>query len=95
MSSSSHAFRSTTSRIADEARFLIGRDAHEVGIEHGCISEIENGKKNVCLPMLEVLAKGFEISVGELMKGPRHINNQLRLSEDGSLAQHSSFGRRQ
>ncbi len=32
-------------------------------------SEIESGKKNVCLPMLEVLSKGFGISVAELMKG--------------------------
>ena len=43
--------------------------AHRFGIDRGHISEIENGKKNVCLPMLEVLARGFEISVAELMKG--------------------------
>jgi DNA-binding XRE family transcriptional regulator len=43
--------------------------AYRFGIDRGHLSEIENGKKNVCLPMLEVLAKGFEISVSELMKG--------------------------
>jgi transcriptional regulator with XRE-family HTH domain len=32
--------------------------AHRFGIDRGHISEIENGKKNVCLPMLAVLAKG-------------------------------------
>jgi len=43
--------------------------AHRFGIDRGHISEIENGKKNVCLPMLEVLSEGFGISVSELMKG--------------------------
>jgi transcriptional regulator with XRE-family HTH domain len=43
--------------------------AHQFGIDRGHISEIESGKKNVCLPMLEVLSKGFGISVSELMRG--------------------------
>jgi transcriptional regulator with XRE-family HTH domain len=43
--------------------------AHQFGIDRGHISEIENGKKNVCLPLLEVLADGFGISVSDLMKG--------------------------
>jgi transcriptional regulator with XRE-family HTH domain len=43
--------------------------AHRFGIDRGHISEIESGKKNACLPMLEVLSKGFGISVSELMKG--------------------------
>jgi transcriptional regulator with XRE-family HTH domain len=43
--------------------------AHRFGIDRGHISEIESGKKNVCLPMLEVLSKGFGMSVSELMKG--------------------------
>ena len=43
--------------------------AHQFGIDRGHISEMENGKKNVCLPMLEVLARGFQISISELMKG--------------------------
>jgi transcriptional regulator with XRE-family HTH domain len=43
--------------------------AHRFGIDRGHISEMETGKKNVCLPMLEVLAKGFQITVAELMKG--------------------------
>lgn len=43
--------------------------AHRFGIDRGHISEMETGKKNVCLPMLEVLAKGFGISIAELMKG--------------------------
>ena len=43
--------------------------AYRFGIDRGHLSEMENGKKNVCLPMLEVLAKGFAITVSELMKG--------------------------
>jgi transcriptional regulator with XRE-family HTH domain len=43
--------------------------AYRFGIDRGHISEVENGKKNVCLPMLEVLARGFRITVAELMKG--------------------------
>jgi len=43
--------------------------AHQFGIDRGHISEIENGKKNVCLPLLEVLADGFGIIVSELMRG--------------------------
>jgi len=30
---------------------------------------METGKKNVCLPMLEVLAEGLGITISELMKG--------------------------
>jgi transcriptional regulator with XRE-family HTH domain len=43
--------------------------AHQFGIDRGHISEIENGKKNVCLPLLEVLASGLGISIAELLKG--------------------------
>lgn len=43
--------------------------AHQFGVDRGHISEIESGKKNVCLPLLEVFARGFEISLSELMRG--------------------------
>ena len=43
--------------------------AHLLGIDRGHISDMERGKKNVCLPMMEVLSKGFGISVSELMRG--------------------------
>jgi transcriptional regulator with XRE-family HTH domain len=33
--------------------------AHRFGIDRGHISDLERGKKSVCLPMLEVLSKGF------------------------------------
>jgi len=34
--------------------------AHRFGEDRGHISEIESGKKHVCLRMLEVLARGFQ-----------------------------------
>lgn len=43
--------------------------AHRFGIDRGHISDLERGKKNVCLPTIEVLARGFELSVSELMRG--------------------------
>jgi transcriptional regulator with XRE-family HTH domain len=43
--------------------------AHRFGIDRGHISDLEHGKKNVCLPTLEVLSNGFGISISELMKG--------------------------
>jgi transcriptional regulator with XRE-family HTH domain len=43
--------------------------AHRFGIDRGNLSEIENGKKNVCLPLLEVLARGFNLTLAELLKG--------------------------
>jgi transcriptional regulator with XRE-family HTH domain len=43
--------------------------AHQFGIDRGHLSEIETGKKNVCLPLLEDLADGFGITLSELMRG--------------------------
>jgi len=43
--------------------------AHRFGIDRGHISDLERGKKSICLPMLEVLSRGFEISVAELFRG--------------------------
>jgi transcriptional regulator with XRE-family HTH domain len=43
--------------------------AHLFGIDRSHISDLEHGKKSVCLPMLEVLSKGFGISVAKLMRG--------------------------
>jgi len=43
--------------------------AHRFGIDRGHISDLERGKKSACLPLLEVLSKGFGISVSELMRG--------------------------
>lgn len=43
--------------------------AYRFGIDRGHISDLERGKKNVCLPMLEVLSDGLGISISELMRG--------------------------
>lgn len=39
--------------------------ADALGIDRSYISDIERGKKNVCLPTMEVLAIGFEISLSK------------------------------
>ena len=45
------------------------RAAEELGIDRSYISDMERGRKNVCLPTMEVLAQGFEISLAQLVRG--------------------------
>jgi transcriptional regulator with XRE-family HTH domain len=41
--------------------------ADTLGIDRSYISDMEGGKKNVCLPTLEVLAQGFGVSMAKLI----------------------------
>jgi transcriptional regulator with XRE-family HTH domain len=41
--------------------------AEHVGIDRSFISDLENGKKEICIRNLEVIATAFEISVSQLM----------------------------
>ncbi len=41
--------------------------ADALGIDRSYISDMERGKKNVCLPTMEVIALGFEISLAKLL----------------------------
>jgi len=41
--------------------------ADALGIDRSYISDMERGKKNVCLPTMEILAIGFEISISALV----------------------------
>jgi transcriptional regulator with XRE-family HTH domain len=43
--------------------------AERVGIDRSYLSDIERGKKNVCLPTLDVLAKTFGMSLSKLLSG--------------------------
>lgn len=43
--------------------------AEKLGIDRSYISDMERGKKNVCLPTLEILAKGFGLTIARLVKG--------------------------
>ena len=43
--------------------------AEKVGIDRSYISDMERGKKNVCLPTLEVLAQAFGMTISQLLKG--------------------------
>lgn len=43
--------------------------AMRFGIDRCYISDLERGRKSASLPMIEVLALGFDISLSELFKG--------------------------
>jgi len=43
--------------------------AEKVGIDRSYISDMERGKKNVCMPTLEILAQAFGITISQLLKG--------------------------
>jgi transcriptional regulator with XRE-family HTH domain len=45
------------------------RTAEEFGIDRSYISDMERGKKNICLPTMEVIAQGFQITLAQLVKG--------------------------
>jgi len=40
--------------------------ADALGIDRSYISDMERGKKNVCLPTMEVFVQGFGISISKL-----------------------------
>ena len=44
------------------------RMAVEFGIDRTFISDVERGRKSISLPMLEVLALGFHLSLSELLR---------------------------
>lgn len=44
------------------------RMATEFGIDRTFISDVERGRKSISLPMLEVLALGFQLSLSELLR---------------------------
>lgn len=44
------------------------RMAHEFGIDRTFISDVERGRKSISLPMLEVVALGFHMSLSELLR---------------------------
>lgn len=43
--------------------------ADTLGIDRSYISDMERGKLNVCLPTLEVIAKGFNTTIVDILKG--------------------------
>jgi transcriptional regulator with XRE-family HTH domain len=43
--------------------------AEKVGIDRSYISDMERGKKNVCLPTLEILAQAFGVTMSQFLKG--------------------------
>lgn len=43
--------------------------AARFGIDRTFISDVERGRKSVCLPTLEVFALGFGVSLSDLLRG--------------------------
>jgi transcriptional regulator with XRE-family HTH domain len=43
--------------------------AYRIGMDVSYLSELETGKKEPCLTRIERIAKGFGVSISELMKG--------------------------
>ena len=41
--------------------------AEYVGLDRSFISDLENGKKEICIRNLEVLAAAFEMSIAQLL----------------------------
>lgn len=43
--------------------------AEHVGLDRSYISDMENGKKAVCLPNLQAMAEAFGISMAKMLSG--------------------------
>jgi len=43
--------------------------AEKLGVDRSYISDMERGKKNVCLPTLEIIAKGVGLTISQVLKG--------------------------
>lgn len=41
--------------------------AEHLGIDRSYLSDMERGKKNVCLPTLKLIAQGFDMSLSKLL----------------------------
>lgn len=41
--------------------------AEHVGIDRSFISDLENGKKEICIRNLEVIATAFDMTISQLM----------------------------
>jgi transcriptional regulator with XRE-family HTH domain len=43
--------------------------AERLGLDRSYISDLERGKKNVCLPTLEIISDGLKITISRLLAG--------------------------
>jgi transcriptional regulator with XRE-family HTH domain len=41
--------------------------AEHIGMDRSFISDLENGKKEICIRNLQILARAFEITISQLM----------------------------
>jgi transcriptional regulator with XRE-family HTH domain len=54
--------------LRTKRRWTQAEMAHRLGIDRSYISDMERGKKNVCLPTLDVIAKGLELTISQVLK---------------------------
>ena len=55
-------------QLRRDRNFTQLRMSVEFGIDRTFISDVERGRKSISLPMLEVLALGFQLSLSELLR---------------------------
>ena len=55
-------------RIRTDKNMSQGDIARALGVDHGYMSNIENGKRNPTLATITKLAEALKVSVGELLK---------------------------
>jgi len=62
-------FGNRISGLRDKKGWTQKEMAEKFGIDRSFLSDIERARKSISLPMCEVFALGFEISLSELLKG--------------------------
>lgn len=54
-------------KLRNQKKISQEKFANEIGIDRTYMTDIENGKRNVSLAIIEKIAKGFGVSVSELL----------------------------
>ena len=63
-----HRFGVRLRDLRKAQRLTQSRMAAEFGIDRSFISDLERGQKAICLPLLDVLARGLNLSLSDLLQ---------------------------
>ncbi|WP_044209285.1 helix-turn-helix domain-containing protein [Flammeovirga sp. OC4] len=55
-------------KLRNQKKISQEKFANEIGIDRTYMTDIENGKRNVSLVIIEKIAKGFGLSVSEILE---------------------------
>jgi hypothetical protein len=55
------------SEIEEEARLDSGCMAEKIGLDRSFIADVERGKRNISILNLDIIAKGFKLSLARLV----------------------------